>query len=205
MQSRVQPSPRIAPLPVDHDPELKEFFEKAPRNFDFIPNSWLIMQRKPKLLKAFTVLTGALWDPADGKVDRRLKRLVAHVASRAAGCSYCMAHTVEGAKHFGMEDEKLAAVWDYRTSPLFSEAERDTLEFAFAAAQQPCAVTDEDFATLRKHWSEEQIVELVCVISVFGFLNRFNDIMGTPLEEEPTATGERFLAGHGWTPGKHAR
>ena len=66
-------------------------------------------------------------------------------------------------------------------------------------------MTDDDFTAMRLHFSEEQIVEIVAVISVFGFLNRFNDTMGTPLEDVPTATGEKYLAGHGWTPGKHAR
>lgn len=202
---RKQPSPRLAPLPPDHNPELAEFFANAPRNFSFIPNSWLIMQRKPAILRAFTQLSAALWDPKDSKVERGLKRLVAHVASRAAGCRYCMAHTVEGALHLGVEERKLADVGDYQTSPLFDERERTTLNFAFAAAQQPNGVTDEDFAELRKFWDEEQIVEIVAVISVFGFLNRFNDTFATPLEDEPNQTGERFLGEHGWTPGKHAR
>ncbi len=61
------------------------------------------------------------------------------------------------------------------------------------------------FLALRKHWSEEQIVEIVGVIAVFGFLNRWNDTMATPLEEEPVAVGETFLAAHGWSVGKHRR
>jgi alkylhydroperoxidase family enzyme len=78
------------------------------------------------------------------------------------------------------------------------------LDFAVAAAQVPNAVTDDLFAELRKHWSEEQIVEIVGVISVFGFLNRWNDTLATPLEDEPIAVGEKYLAAHGWEPGKHA-
>ena len=113
------------------------------KNFlGFIPNCILIMQRKPKLAKALAQMTAAIWDP-DGKVDRGFKRIIAHVASRAAGCQYCMAHTAGGALHFGVEDRKLAAVWDYQTSPLYSAAERATLDFALAAASVPNAVTDE--------------------------------------------------------------
>ena len=205
MNARKPPSPRLAPLPIDHDPELKEHFSQAPKNLGFVPNSWLIMQRKPKILKAFSQLTAALWDPTDSTVDRGLKRLVAHVASKAAGCQYCMAHTIAGAAHLGVDEQKLAAMWDYATSPLFSEAERVALDFAFAAAQQPNQVTDDDFTSMRLHFSEEQIVEIVAVISVFGFLNRFNDTFATPLEDVPIATGEKYLASHGWTPGKHAR
>jgi alkylhydroperoxidase family enzyme len=120
------PSPRLMPLPPEHSPELMEQFEAMRKNLGFIPNSILIMQRKPKLAKALAQMTAAVWDP-DGKVDRGFKRIIAHVASRAAGCQYCMAHTAGGALHFGVEDKKLATVWEYQTSPLYSPAERTTL------------------------------------------------------------------------------
>ena len=202
MDQRAIPSPRLKPLPPEQNPELKEQFEAMRNNLGFIPNSILIMQRKPKLAKALAQMTAAVWDP-EGKVDRGFKRIVAHVASRTAGCQYCMAHTAGGALRFGIEDKKLAAVWEYQTSPLYSTAERTTLDFAIAAASVPNTVTDDMFAELRKHWTEEQIVEIVGVISLFGFLNRWNDTLATPLEDEPIAIGEQFLASHGWSPGKH--
>lgn len=202
MNRTVKPTARLRPLPAEHSPDLKDQFESMRRNLGFVPNSILIMQRKPKMAKALAQMTASIWDP-DGKVDRGLKRLIAHVASRAAGCQYCMAHTAEGALHFGIEDRKLAAVWDYQHSPLFSAAERAALDLGVAGAAVPNAATDEMFAELRKHWDEEQIVEIVGVIALFGFLNRWNDTLATPLEDEPIATGEKFLAPHGWTPGKH--
>ncbi|MGH8726379.1 MAG: carboxymuconolactone decarboxylase family protein [Burkholderiales bacterium] len=204
MDMKAKPSARIAPLPPDHTPELADAFEGMRKNLGFIPNSMLILQRKPKIARALQQLTASIWDPA-GEVDRGFKRLVAHVASRAAGCQYCMAHTAGGALHFGIEESKLAEVWEFRTSPLFSEGERVALDFALAAASVPNGVTDEMFAALRKHWSEGEIVEIVAVISTFGFLNRWNDTMATPLEEEPLAVGGKFLAPHGWNAGKHAR
>jgi len=202
MDQRVKPLPRIAPLPPEHTPELKDQFETMRKNLGFIPNSILIMQRKPKMAKAFAQMTASVWDP-DGTVERGFKRLIAHVASRAAGCRYCMAHTAGGALHFGIEDRKLAAVWEYQTSPLYSEAERVALDFAVAAARVPNDVTDDIFAVLRRHWSEEQIVEIIGVVALFGFLNRWNDTLATPLEDEPIAVGEKYLASHGWTTGKH--
>jgi uncharacterized peroxidase-related enzyme len=204
MDQRTRPAPRLAPLPADHTPELKEHLEVARQRMGFIPNSMLIMQRNPKLTKAFGMLSTAIWDP-DGKVDRKLKRLISHVASRAAGCQYCMAHTAEGAAKYGVDDKKLDAVWDYQTSPLFSAAERAALDVAAAAACVPNAVTDEMFLELRKHWTDSQIVEIVAMIAIFGFLNRWNDTMATPLEAEPIEVGEKHLASHGWNAGKHAR
>ena len=202
MDQRVRPAARLKALPPEHSPELKEQFEAMRKNLGFVPNSILIMQRKPKMAKAFAAMTASIWDP-EGKVDRGLKRLIAHVASRAAGCQYCMAHTAGGALHFGVEEQKLAAIWDYQTSPLFSTAERAALDLAVAGATVPNVATDEMFIELKKHWNEEQIVEIVGVIAMFGFLNRWNDTLATPLEDEPIEVGEKFLAGHGWSVGKH--
>ena len=202
MDQRTTSSPRLLPLPSEHSPELQDQFEAMRKNLGFIPNSILIMQRNPKLASALAQMTAAVWDP-EGKVDRGFKRIVAHVASRAAGCRYCMAHTAGGALHFGVEDKKLAAVWEYQTNPLYSPAERTTLDFAVAAASVPNAVTDEMLVALRKHWTEEQIVEIVGVIALFGFLNRWNDTLATPLEDEPIEVGQKYLARGGWTIGKH--
>lgn len=197
-------SPRLEPLPAEHSPELKENFQAVAKNLGFVPNSLLILQRKPKLVRALSQLLSATWDP-EGEVDRGFKRLLAHVASRAAGCQYCVAHTAEGALHFGVDEQRLLAVWEFRTSPLFSQGERVALDFAIAAASVPNGVTDEMFAGVRKHWTENQIVEILAVVSVFGFLDRWNDSLGTPLEAEPLAIAKRLLQPRGWTVGKHAR
>lgn len=196
--------PRLAPLPQASTPELAEAFQTYVRALGFVPNSVLIMQRKPGLVRALAGLAAAVWDP-EGEVTVAFKRMLAHVASRAHGCFYCQAHTAGAALRLGVEDRKLEAVWEFRSSPLFSEAERAALEVAIAAAAQPNAVTDEQFAELKRHWSEGQIVEIVAVISLFGFMNRWNDTMATPLEDEPLEVGIRHLARSGWTAGKHRR
>ena len=94
-------------------------------------------------------------------------------------------------------------MWEYRTSPLYSEAERIALDFAIGAASQPNAVTDDMFNGMKQHWSEGQIVEILAVVSLFGFMNRWNDSLATPLEEEPLEVGAVHLAPQGWSPGKH--
>ena len=114
-----------------------------------------------------------------------------------------MAHTAGGALHFGVEERKLAEVWEFRTSPLFSEAERVALDFAIAAAAQPNGVTDALFSDMKRHWSEGEIVEITAVVALFGFMSRWNDTMATQLEEEPKEVGEKYLASHGWDVGKH--
>jgi len=116
-----------------------------------------------------------------------------------------MAHTAGAALRLGIQDRKLEAVWEFRTSPLFDDKERVALEFAIAAAAQPNDVTDELFEKLKQHWTEGQIVEMAGVVAMFGFMNRWNDTMATPLEDEPVEVGEKHLAKSGWSVGKHAR
>ena len=195
---------RLEPMSPEHTPELKPLFDSFRRTLGFIPNSALTMQRKPRLLAAFVALQAALWEP-DSKVDRGLKRLIAHVAARVAGCRYCQAHTASGALHFGVPEKKLAAVWDFRTSPLFGAAERAALELAVAASQIPNAATDAMFVELRRHWDEEQITEIMGVIATMGFVTRWNDTLATPIEDEALAVGETNLAAAGWQAGKHRR
>jgi uncharacterized peroxidase-related enzyme len=204
MDQSVMPTPRLAPLPADHTPELAEMFEGYAKKGGYIPNSMLIMQRSPKLAKAFGQLAPAIFD-VEGKVDRGFKRLIAFVCSRAAGCKYCMAHQVQSAPNWGVDEKKVDAIWDYQSSPLYSAAERAALDVAVAAGCVPNEVTDVMFNEMKKYWTEEQIVEIVGTIAFFGFLNRWNDTMATPLEEPPIAAGEKFLSSHGWDAGKHAR
>ena len=195
-------SPRLQPLPPETTPELKAHFEFFLGTLGFTPNSVLTMQRKPKLVMAFAQLNGAVMDPA-GEVDLGFRRLIGHVVSKASGCLYCQAHTLLGAHNFGVTDAKLADVWTYANSPHYSERERLALDFALAASSQPNAVTDEQFAALRAHWSEGEIVEILGVVAMFAFLNRWNDTMATPLEARPMEVAQKALGGQGWEVGKH--
>ena len=69
---------------------------------------------------------------------------------------------------------------------------------------QPNEVTDVQFERLRRHWSDSQIVEMLGVVAIFGFLNRWNDTKATPLEATPAAVASTALGDQGWTAGKHA-
>ena len=85
---------------------------------------------------------------------------------------------------------------------MFDEAERVALRFARDAALVPNEVTPEHFEALRRHWDDGQIVEMLAVVGLFGFLNRWNDTMATALEETPLALASRAY-GDRWDVGKH--
>ena len=195
---------RLDPLPPEPTPELKEQFDSFFKSLGFVPNSVLTMQRKPKLVRAFVAMQGAIWDP-ESKVDRGFKRILAHLASRTAQDEYSMAHTASGALHFGVDEKKLLAAKDYKTSALYSPAEKAALDIAVAAGAIPNAVTEAMFTELRKHWSEEQIVEIVSAVAMAGFLARWNTTMATPLEDEGVEVGEKYLRAQGWTGGVHRK
>ena len=195
--------PRITPKPREELSELEGVFERAEKALGFVPNAFFLMGRVPGIMNAFSRLSREVIG-VPGKVPLPLKRLIAHVASRSAGCQYCMAHTAEAAASMdGVPPEKIAAAFEYERSPLFSDAERAALTVAQAAGQTPNAVSDDDFVVLKKHFDEDQIVEIVAVICLFGWLNRFNDTMATELEQSPLAFAEENLAPSGWHVGKH--
>ena len=195
---------RVKPLRPEEVPEsLRERQRQTVERMGFLPSSSLILARKPKISAALGALAMALNGP-DMKLPRDLRALIANMASRSAGCMYCVAHSASGLNRAGVPDAKIAAVWQYESSPLFNAAERAAMRVAQAAASVPNAVTDEDFVELRKHFAEEEIVEIVAIIAYFGWLNRWNDTLATELEDMPLAVAERVLAPTGWKAGKHA-
>ncbi|GAA6154791.1 carboxymuconolactone decarboxylase family protein [Pyruvatibacter sp.] len=183
-------------------PDLEGVFQLVEGAMGFLPNSMLIMARKPGLVEAFAGLGALIQGPSS--LPDEIKRMVAFMASRAAGCVYCQTHTHHQAANAGIGAEKLDAIWAYETSDLFSEGERAALRVAQGAGQAPNAVTADDMAALKQHFTDEQIVDLVAVISMFGFLNRWNDTFATQLEADPTAHAKAHMAEHGWDAGKHA-
>jgi uncharacterized peroxidase-related enzyme len=194
--------PLVDPLPEDHNPDLVDLIQFFRGPLGTVPNSVLTMQRRPAIARAFTELNKAVM-ANHARVTAEQKRLIGYMASHAAGCRYCEAHTVLAAERFGATPERLADIWSYRTSQHFSDAERAAFDFAIAAASVPNAVTPDIATALRAHWSDDEIVEILGVVALFGFLNRWNDSMATTLEQIGIAAGEKNLMREGWDVGKH--
>ncbi|NRD22276.1 carboxymuconolactone decarboxylase family protein [Winogradskyella litoriviva] len=192
----------VTPLSAEHDLETKELAEFFNETLGFCPNSVLTMQRRPAISKAFINLNKAVM-ANEGRVTSALKRMIAWVSSNSTGCRYCQAHAIRAAERYGAEQEQLDNIWDYRTHPAFSEAERAALDFSLAASQVPNAVNAEIKERLYNHWNEGEIVEMLGVISLFGYLNRWNDSMGTTMETGAIESGNQFLGKHGFEVGKH--
>jgi uncharacterized peroxidase-related enzyme len=194
--------PLIKPLSPDANPEVKKLAEFFNETLGFCPNSVLTMQIRPDIAKAFINLNMSVMENK-GRVSSALKRMIAWVSSNASGCRYCQAHAIRAAERYGAEQEQLDNIWDYKTHDSFSDAERAALDFSFAASIIPNAVDENIKKKLYEYWEEGDIVEMLGVISLFGYLNRWNDSMGTSLEDGATESGEKYLGKVGWNKGKH--
>lgn len=195
--------PLVSPLSPDHDKETKELAEFFNETLGFCPNSVLTMQHRPAISKAFINLNKAVMEN-NGRVTSALKRMIGWVTSNAAGCRYCQAHTIRAAERYGANQEQLDNIWEYKTHSAFSDAERVALNFALAASLIPNAVDSTIKTELYKYWNEGEIVEMLGVISLFGYLNRWNDSMGTTIEDGAVESAEQYLGKTGWKKGKHA-
>ena len=192
----------VTPLSPNHDDTTKELATFFNETLGFCPNSVLTMQRRPAISQAFINLNKAVM-ANDGRVSSSLKRMIAWVSSNATGCRYCQAHAIRAAERYGAEKEQLDNIWDYRTHEAFSEPERAALDFSLQASQVPNQVDAAIKQRLYTYWDEGEIVEMLGVISLFGYLNRWNDSMGTSIENGAVESGKQFLGKHGWEKGKH--
>ena len=194
------PMPHVEPLRREDHPELEELFAHYDRTLSFVPNSLFTMARRPEILRSFSELITQIWNT--GTLPTELKPLIGIVSSVAAGCRYCQAHEAVDARERGVDDAKIAEIWNFERSPLYDEAERAALRFARDASLVPNEVTSAHFEALRRHWDDGQIVEMLAVVGLFGFLNRWNDTMATELESAPFGFAADRYGDH-WEPGKH--
>lgn len=194
--------PLVLPKTGESDPALQKLIEFYEETLGFCPNSIKTMHHRPQIAYAFIEMNKAVMEN-HGKVSSALKRMIAYISSNTAGCRYCQAHAIRAAERYGAEHEKLEKIWEYRTHPAFSEAERAALDFAFASSTVPNSVDDIIAENLRNHWTDGEIVEITGVIALFGYLNRWNDSMGTEIENGAVESGEKYLSKKGWTEGKH--
>lgn len=193
----------------------------------FVPNSMRTMARDPKLLFGFSMMSMSAFNVPRKRLFRlgklipmlrivkeaffnekeilnlELRSLIAFASSISSGCMYCQAHMGSTSSRYGASQEKLDDILNFEDSELYSEAEKAAVSVAFAAGKTPNEVTDDHFVRLRKYFDEREIVNIVGVIAYFGFLNRWNDTMGTQLEKETRAFGQQSLGGIDWEIGKH--
>ncbi len=215
----------LPPLEMAQLEELQPIMAMSEASMGFVPNSMLTMAHMRQLPVAFSLLFGTVMggdaktmmnnlasiipeqNAPEDNLSADLLQLVAYCVSLSAGCRYCQAHTGHNTERMSQDAsaqrEKRERVLDAESADCFSDAERAAVAMALAAGQLPNEATPEHFKRLAKHYNHRQVTQLVAVVSVFGFLNRWNDTMATALEAQPVEFGNTELASAGWTIGKH--
>lgn len=194
--------PLVHPIAKDANPKAAELADFYNETLGFTPNSLFTMLHRPRIALAFQEMNQAVMENK-GRVTSSLKRELAYLSSMTTGCRYCEAHTIRAAERYGSPEDRLNHIWEYKTYEAFTDAERAVFDLAIAASTVPNAVTDEVAENIRKYWDEGEIVEILGVIALFGYLNRWNDSMGTQLEEPAAADGNKYLKHKGWNREKH--
>ena len=177
--------------------DFEELFNGVESFMGYLPNAYLSMAEQPALLSAFSGLAASIFQ-SEG-IDIQTKQLIALASSLSSGCKYCQAHTSHGAERAGVENEKIVDILNYVESTKYSDKEKAVLDLSFAAGKTPNQSTQKHFDNLREHFSKKEIIDIVSVISLFGFLNRWNDTMGTSLEDVPDNFVENKLKPLGWS------
>ncbi|HEY8457837.1 MAG TPA: carboxymuconolactone decarboxylase family protein [Actinopolymorphaceae bacterium] len=111
------------------------------------------------------------------------QHLVMLRASQINGCGFCVDMHTKDAIAAGESVQRLNLVAAWREATVFTEAERAALELAEQGtriADAAGGVTDEAWANAAKHYDEEQLSALVCVIAIINAFNRANVIVRNP-------------------------
>jgi len=134
-----------------------------------------IWAHQPKMMSGMGKFQGAV--RKGNTVDDRLKYLVELKGAQMIGCEFCVDLGSQICRNSGFSDEELLAIPRYRQSDLFSEREKVALDYAVAVMRTPVEVTDELFAQMKEHFTDDQIVEITALLTVVN-LDRFNAAFG---------------------------
>ncbi|MFA1701421.1 carboxymuconolactone decarboxylase family protein [Mycobacterium intracellulare] len=126
----------------------------------------------PRLLNAYGKL-----EQAESKLDvlsPRHRALAELKSATTVRCEYCIDLGSQIARQWGITDEELLGMANYRDAPCFSDVDKLILEYATAISRTPVEVSDELFEALRAHFDTAQVVGLTHVITLGNLRARFN-------------------------------
>lgn len=126
----------------------------------------------PRLLNAYGKL-----EQVESKLDvlsPRQRALAELKSATTVRCEYCIDLGSQIARRWGITDEELLALADYRDASCFSDADKLILQYATAISRTPVEVSDQLFDALRAHFDTAQLVALTHVITLGNLRARFN-------------------------------
>ena len=135
-----------------------------------IANIWRLWSHSPHTLEAFMPFYKALMK---GSLDGKLSELAYIKTSLVNDCAYCASAHKSNAARLGVTEQQIQDIANYESSGVFSPVQKLVLRYAEELTRnvkRNDALLDE----LKKHLTEEQIVELNLTIGTANLTNRFN-------------------------------
>jgi AhpD family alkylhydroperoxidase len=120
---------------------------------------------------------------SDSTLPAATRELVLLRASQINGCGFCTDMHTKDAAAAGETSVRLNLVAAWREARVFTDAERAALELAEQGtriADAAGGVTDEVWANAARHYDEDQLAALVCLIALINAFNRMNVIVQQP-------------------------
>ena len=172
---------RVSDVDVSQVPEdVRPIYERYAREYGPFLNQVRVFAHRPAALKHIMGLLLELHD--DAILSKRYLEIALVVVSTINRCEYCIAHHAPRALEHGLS---AAAIDDIlgEAPDGFDELDRLVRDYAVQVTNDFNRMRDGVFTELKKHFSEEQIVELTLRIALCGFFNRFNDALQIEMEE----------------------
>ncbi len=164
----------IPSLEKDQVEEIaKEVYEKFEKETGKTPEWVKVMAHSPKILKEFTELFKVIM--SEGQMEPYLKWKIAYTISDMLRCPFCVDVTMKMLKKFGATEEMIEKVKQRKELP---EEEKEILELVKDVTEDAHLDNPEIFERLKVKLAEAQIVEIVSVIGLFNYINRFNNTFG---------------------------
>jgi uncharacterized peroxidase-related enzyme len=161
--------------PESAPPEVQEIYEKALRGKP--GNAQKALAHRPEMLKNFL----SFYASVGRSLERKLYELIYLRVSMINQCRYCLQHHVASSRRVGLTAEDWAALkaGDYSH---YTDKEQSALAYVEKLTRSPHEISDADFAELKKHFSEPEIVDIHLLTGLANLTNRFTDALGLELE-----------------------
>ncbi len=158
---------------------LKPFFWSQKRRYGEVLLPGLLWGRVPRLFMTVAMLYGAL-DARRSQLDPVLRSLLTVRVSQLNWCRFCVdINSATLARRAGSM-AKVEALEDWRTSQLYSAPERAALDYTEAMTITGRGVTDELMAELRRHYTDDAVIELTALIAFQNLSSKFNSALDVP-------------------------
>ena len=125
-------------------------------------------------------IAGILAARTAGSLDPVLRAKMAWVAARQDRAWYAIGQARNRLRELGLTDDEIFAL-DGELSEL-PVADRLAQAFAAKLTTDPALISDGDVATLREHFSDHQVAELIAQVTEAAFFDRMTEAAGLPLE-----------------------